>query len=84
MSNLSDRLDGIHVDVLANGQVHLHATCDAGEALSDCAERVQALVDTLGLPLEQVVLRVSRTGQAPPDPLDSTAIEDYRAASTAF
>lgn len=61
--------EGIDVDIMEDGTVRLHAACKPGEDPSRCRERIQGLVDALGLPLDSVVTNVDRDGDpAEPDP----------------
>lgn len=53
------RFDGIDIDILADGTVRLHTACKPGQDPAECAERVQFLVDALGLPLDAVVTEVT-------------------------
>ena len=52
-------LEGIDVDVLSDGKVHLRASRRPRETLQDCAARIEALVEALGLRLDQVVTDVA-------------------------
>jgi len=63
-------LDGIDVDILEDGTVRLHAICRPGEDPSACADRVQFLVDALGLSLDGVLTEISPAGSARKDGYD--------------
>jgi hypothetical protein len=57
-------LDGIEIDILADGTVRLHAQCRPGQDPAECAERIQFLVDALGVPLDSVVTEVTPPPEA--------------------
>ncbi len=48
-------LEGIDIDILENGTVRLHATCQPGQDPRECARKMRFLVEALGIPMESVV-----------------------------
>lgn len=52
-------MEGIDIDILEDGTVRLHATCQPGQNPEECAARVEFLVEALGIPLEGVVTEIS-------------------------
>jgi hypothetical protein len=52
-------LQGIEIDILEDGTVRLHARCQPGQDPAECEQRVQFLVDALGLPPDGVKTEVS-------------------------
>jgi len=72
----AEEFEGIDVDIMEDGTVRLHAACQPGEDPERCRERIQGLVEALGLPLDAVVTDVGEqadeqagaTGDDSPDP----------------
>lgn len=58
-SESSRLLEGIDIDILGDGTVRLHTACKPGQDPAECAERVQFLVEALGLSLDAVVTEVT-------------------------
>ncbi len=54
-----EALEGIQIDILDDGTVRLHTSCRPGDDPARCRERLQFLVDALGIPVEGVVTEVT-------------------------
>jgi hypothetical protein len=63
-------LEGIDIDILEDGTVRLHTTCQPGQDPRECARRLRFLVEALGIPVDRVVtdLTVDGSTRAAPAP----------------
>ncbi|MGE0709243.1 MAG: hypothetical protein AB7N76_34390 [Planctomycetota bacterium] len=59
--------DDLEVEVLPDGRVRIHARCRVGQDPAECAARVRALVEALGVPEDVVETAIEEVGEAPPE-----------------